>query len=96
MVEAGWVDVCDHVVFVEAGEDVRRERVTRRGWRIDEMVRREAAQLPLTRKRARADHVLDNSSTPEHLRRQVGDLMRLWGRVPAGKARDRTSLPPLS
>ncbi len=96
LVEAGWADVCDRIVFVDADEGVRRARVARRGWRIDEMMRREAAQLPLTRKRGRADHVLENSSTLEHLRRQVDDLMRLWGRAPAGAARDRPSAPSLS
>jgi dephospho-CoA kinase len=86
MVEAGWVRACDRVVFVDADEDVRRERLTRRGWAGDELARREAAQLPLTEKRHCADHVLDNSTTLEHLRRQVDELLCRWGRMPAHPA----------
>jgi dephospho-CoA kinase len=86
MLEAGWNDVCDRLVFVHADEGVRGERVRQRGWRTDDLARREAAQMPLTQKRCRADHVLDNSSTLEHLGRQVDDLMRLWGQCPAAPA----------
>jgi dephospho-CoA kinase len=83
LLEAGWDGVCDRIVFVHADEGVRRQRVLQRGWRLDDLARREAAQMPLTEKRSRADHVLDNSSALEHLGRQVDDLMRLWGLEPA-------------
>src|SRR5436190_2770680 len=78
LVEAGWDAVCDRVVYVEAAPEVRQERVrVQRGWGADELRRREAAQLPLTRKRSRADHVIDNSSTLDHLDRQVQELLSL-------------------
>jgi dephospho-CoA kinase len=84
LLEAGWDSVCDRVVFVDAAEEVRQARVMgQRGWRPGERARREAAQLPLTEKRGRADHVLDNSSTLDHLGRQIDDLMCLWGVAPA-------------
>lgn len=80
MLEAGWNDVCDHLVYVEAPREVRLERVARqRGWSEKEMEAREQAQLPLTEKAVRADHVLDNSASLEHLNRQVNDLLHLWG-----------------
>jgi dephospho-CoA kinase len=80
MLEAGWNDVCDHLVYVEAPREVRRERVIRqRGWSEKEMEAREQAQLPLTEKAVRADHVLDNSASLEYLNRQVIDLLHLWG-----------------
>lgn len=87
LLEAGWDSVCDQLVYVDAPREVRLERVTKkRGWATKDWEDREHAQLPLTRKHARADHVLDNSSTLEHLGRQVDDLMRQWGLAPAGSA----------
>jgi dephospho-CoA kinase len=78
MLEAGWHDVCDRLVFVDAPREQRVRRVAGRGWSEEELARREAAQLPLTEKAARADHVLDNSRSLEHLERQVDDLLRRW------------------
>lgn len=84
LLEAGWFDVCDRVVYVDAPLEVRRARVTaKRGWTEQDWRQRESTQLPLTEKVARADHVLDNSSTLEHLSRQVDDLLHRWGLVPA-------------
>jgi dephospho-CoA kinase len=80
MLEAGWNDVCDSLVYVDAPREVRRERVARqRGWSETEVEAREQAQLPLTEKAVRADHVLNNSASLEHLNRQVNDLLHLWG-----------------
>ncbi|MFO0877839.1 MAG: dephospho-CoA kinase [Gemmataceae bacterium] len=84
LLEAGWNHVCDRLVYVDAPAEVRLERVRRnRNWSEQDWRAREEAQLPLTQKRAQADHVLDNASTPEHLSRQVEDLMHRWGLVPA-------------
>ncbi|MHB1425201.1 MAG: dephospho-CoA kinase [Gemmataceae bacterium] len=80
MLEAGWNDVCDHLLYIEAPRNVRLERVARqRGWSEKEVEAREQAQLPLTEKAARADYVFDNSDSFEHLNRQVNDLLQLWG-----------------
>jgi len=80
MLEAGWNEVCDRLVYIEAPRAVRLERVARqRGWSEKEVDARERAQLPLTEKVVRADHVLDNSASLEYLNRQVTDLLRLWG-----------------
>jgi dephospho-CoA kinase len=79
MLEAGWHDVCDHLVFIEAPREVRLQRVAeQRGWTVQEVEAREAAQLPLTAKAAHADHTLDNSTSLERLDNQVADLVRLW------------------
>lgn len=84
MLEAGWNEVCDHLVFIEAPRAVRLERVAvQRGWSEKEVAEREEAQLPLTEKAVRADHVLDNSASLEHLNRQVNDLLHRWGLPPA-------------
>jgi dephospho-CoA kinase len=80
MLEAGWAGVCDRLVYVEAPRELRLARVAgQRGWTARELEAREGAQMPLTAKAARADHVLDNSASLEHLGRQVDDLLRRWG-----------------
>ena len=82
MLEAGWNGVCDRLVFVETPRPLRLERVARqRGWTQEEVETRERAQLPLDEKAARADHVLDNSGTPEDLERQVIALLHNWERM---------------
>ena len=79
MLEAGWHDVCDRLVFVEAPREERLRRVAgQRGWTAAELEAREGAQLPLTAKAAHADHTLDNSGPLERLERQVDDLVRRW------------------
>jgi len=83
MLEAGWGRLCDRLVYVDAPEELRRRRVAeQRGWTATDMAAREEAQLPLTEKRAAADHVLDNSAGLAHLERQVDELVRLWGVAP--------------
>jgi len=63
LLEAGWREFCDLVVYIDTPEAVRRSRVAARGWSEDEWRRREAAQLSLDEKRRRADAVVDNSGT---------------------------------
>lgn len=68
--------LCDALVFVEAGEEVRAERAMRtRGWKTDELARREAAQLPLTEKKKRADYVLSNEGGMEELEQAVQEIL---------------------
>lgn len=83
MLEAGWDDVCDKLVFIDAPREQRLARVAARGWAAADLDAREAAQLPLTEKRRRANHVIDNSSNLERLAGQVDDLLHLWGLTPA-------------
>jgi dephospho-CoA kinase len=84
LLEAGWNPGVNHLVYIDAPEEVRWQRVQARGWTREQWLQREAAQLPLTQKRSKADHVLNNSSTREHLRRQVDDLMRRWAPTAVG------------
>jgi dephospho-CoA kinase len=59
--EAGLDRECDAVVFVDASHADRLERVRRnRGWDAEELARREAAQWPLDKKRARCRFVVHN------------------------------------
>lgn len=55
---------CRTLVFVDADAQVRDARaVASRGWQPGEVARREATQMPLERKRARADHVIANEGS---------------------------------
>lgn len=74
LVEAGMdSELCDAVIFVDADLDVRQARARDgRGWSADEHARREQAQESLDFKRERADYVVDNNSTPDALREEVG------------------------
>ena len=72
LLESGLGSACDAIVFVDAPEALRLERVRRnRGWSEADWRRRESAQWPLDRKREAADHVVRNDGDPESLRAQV-------------------------
>lgn len=77
MLEAGWNNVCDWIVYVHAPRAVRLKRLAeQRGWEEKEVEARERAQMSLSEKVSRADFVVDNSASTEQLARQVADLLR--------------------
>jgi dephospho-CoA kinase len=77
--ESGMNELCDAVVFVDAPDDVRQERVKRtRGWDWDEVLRREARQFALSRKRAMADEVCENTGGLDHLVAEARRLVTLF------------------
>ncbi len=74
--ESGLDRTCDLTVCVDAPEAQRLARAkASRGWDDVEFRRREAAQLPASEKRARADRVLVNDAEPEVLRERVDALL---------------------
>ncbi|HVA51478.1 MAG TPA: dephospho-CoA kinase [Pirellulales bacterium] len=75
MLKAGWDKFCNHIVFVEAPQEMRQARALARGWRQEDIAVRESAQEPISIKRTRADRVIDNSGSREQTRAQVE---RLW------------------
>jgi dephospho-CoA kinase len=79
LLEAGWNELCDRIVYVHAPRDVRLDRLARqRGWTEKEVAARERAQLPLAEKASRADDAVDNTGSPEQTDRQVDALWRRW------------------
>ncbi len=67
---------CDALVFVDADASFRDLRAAaKRGWPPGELARREAGQLPLERKRARADFVLETQGDLAELRERVASLL---------------------
>ncbi len=75
MLKSGWDALCDVVVYVEAPEELRRERAMSRGWTAAEFAAREAAQEGLDVKRRRANFVIDNSASSGYTQQQIE---RLW------------------
>lgn len=62
LLETGWRDLCDVVVFIDTPFEQRLARVRQsRGWSRDELQLREASQYPLERKRTEADYVVENT-----------------------------------
>ncbi len=68
---------CDAIVFVDADQSTRIERLRRtRGWTAEEMRRREGHHMPPNEKCSRADFILDNNGSLEQLRLQVADILQ--------------------
>ena len=83
MLKSGWDRFCDHIVFVEAAQEIRQARALARGWRQEDFAARESVQEPLPVKRASADIVIDNSGSREQTRAQVEQLWRELTSPPA-------------
>jgi dephospho-CoA kinase len=79
LLEAGWRDLCDVIVFVDAPRSQRLDRVRRhRGWTEAILDARERAQWPLETKRAAADFVLVNDASLVVLEANVA---KLWSKL---------------
>jgi len=79
MLEAGWDDACDKLIYVDAPRPVRLARVkAQRGWSDADLANREAVQMPAEKKKERADAVVDNGGTPAGTTAQVDELVRKW------------------
>lgn len=76
LMESGLNSQCDAVVFVDAPEEVRLQRVQRsRGWDEGEMERREKSQMPLDKKREISDYVVVNTAEADRLRGQIREIL---------------------
>lgn len=77
LLEAGWRRRCDAVVFLDAPEDLRSQRVQQRsGWSHDELHRREASQLSLPEKRRQCDALISNATDVAESGRQFLNFLR--------------------
>ncbi|MDG1838196.1 MAG: dephospho-CoA kinase [Phycisphaerales bacterium] len=76
LLEVGLDAWCDIVVFIEAPDTARRDRVhARSGWGSEEWAMREQSQIALDEKRLRSDHVLVNADDSTVLRQQAASLL---------------------
>ncbi len=76
----GLASLCDHLILVEVDPEQRdRRAVLSRGWEPGEVARRDAAQMPLDQKRARADFVVRNEGALEDLNAAVDEILAETG-----------------
>ena len=78
LLEAGWQNRCDAVVFVDAPDEVRHRRVAaRNGWSLEELRRRESSQMGLAEKQQQCNFVISNASDDSKGGQELLDF--LWG-----------------
>jgi dephospho-CoA kinase len=76
LIESGWNEVCQAVIFVDAPREQRLARAQQnRGWSPEEFARREAAQMPIDEKRGWSTHVIRNAGSLAELATEVD---RFW------------------
>ncbi len=72
LLEVGWADECDAVIFVDTPIEMRQQRAAaNRGWSVEEFRRREASQWSPVKKRQFAEFVVDNSGLPKAAAEQM-------------------------
>jgi len=75
LVEVGWADRCDRVVFVECDRERRIERARRKGLlEGGEIEIRENSQISLDKKAKLADSIVNNNSDVSALARQIKEI----------------------
>lgn len=90
MLEAGWNNVVDWIVYVDAPRELRLARLTSRsGWTAENLTAREAAQLAEDVKQSRSDAVIQNNADLDALQTQVDLLLREWGLLPTTDASEK-------
>jgi dephospho-CoA kinase len=86
LLEAGWDELCDLVVFIDAPRALRLRRVMEgRGWTDAMLATREAAQWTDAAKRSGSHSVIRNDSTLEELEHGINAILdRLFERAGRG------------
>jgi dephospho-CoA kinase len=79
LLEAGWRDRCDKVLYLDAPRDLREQRLAARsGWTPADLTAREAAQWPGDVKKKHADAVIVNDGTREQLQTEIDRVLTGW------------------
>lgn len=80
LLEAGWKDRCDRVLYIDAPRETRLTRLMKRsGWTPAEVGRREAAQWPAGTRMAAADAVVANYAGLGELQQRIDRVLNEWG-----------------
>lgn len=80
LLEAGWGELVDRLVYIDAPRELRLERLkARSGWSDADLTARESAQWPAERKKARADVLIENSGDSQELQRQTDSALARFG-----------------
>jgi dephospho-CoA kinase len=79
LLEAGWGDWVDKIVYVDAPRELRVARLAARsGWSERDLASRETAQLSAEMKKTRADAVVINEADVVRLQEQIDALLAKW------------------
>jgi dephospho-CoA kinase len=79
LLEAGWKDRCDKVLYIDAPRELRLKRLlARSGWVSQELTSRESAQWPAEEKKRHADAVVVNDGTREQLQDRIDHVLTGW------------------
>ncbi len=76
LIEAGWSDTCDEVLFVDTPEPVRRQRALDRGWTETHWAARQRSQMNLEKKRQAATHIVPGDAQPDDLRVNLESFLK--------------------
>jgi dephospho-CoA kinase len=89
LIESGWIDHCDRVIFVDAPSETRWARSRKRGWTLEQFQARESAQVDITTKRQSATDILSNAGSLESLHKDIEAWWREhvdhWGKKMDGQ-----------
>ena len=84
LLEAGWRNLCDLIVYIETPDSVRLQRVReKRGWTEEELRRREASQWSLPDKRREADLIVVNDQNLDAAGKRLLEALKQRGFVKA-------------
>ncbi len=79
LLEAGWKDRCDKVLYIDAPRALREARLAARsGWTAADLTAREAAQWPDGVKKRHADAVVVNDGTRGQLQERIDRVISDW------------------
>ncbi len=74
LLEAGWGNLCDAIVFVDSPRESRVQRALLRNWTEEQFTRREAAQMPIDEKRRQATYIIANHQSAQDLKNAVREF----------------------
>ena len=80
LLETDWHSLCQKIVFIETSPEIREKLAADRGWKKEELIRRESRQISLEKKRAVADYTIHNNGSVEALRKEIS---RVWDSLQA-------------
>ena len=74
LVEVGWAERCDRLIFVECSQKLRADRAKKMGFDENQLKIRENFQISLDSKAKLADNAVENNSDFPALVRQVAEI----------------------
>ena len=74
LVEVGWHERCDKIIFVDCEPELRAKRAEKMGFNKNQLKNRENFQISLDKKVKLTDNIIENNSGFSALVRQVADI----------------------